>query len=108
MGVTNQEVYERLKMIGERLKKDYGAEEVILFGSYAKGEATEDSDVDLFIIAPTKERFFERMATVLGLVRDLYKGLALSPIVLTPDEVKRRLNIGDQFVQEILEKGIIL
>ena len=104
----NQEIYKRLKRISERLKKDYEAEEVILFGSYARDEATVDSDVDLFIVAPTKERFFERMATVLGLVRDLYKGLALSPIVLTPDEVKQRLKRGDQFVQEILENGVTL
>lgn len=104
----NQEIYKRLKRISERLKKDYEAEEVILFGSYARDEATVDSDVDLFIVAPTKERFFERMATVLSLVRDLYKGLALSPIVLTPDEVKQRLQRGDQFVQEILENGVTL
>ena len=104
----NQEIYKRLKRISERLKKDYEAEEVILFGSYARDEATVDSDVDLFIVAPTKERFYERMATVLGLVRDLYKGLSLSPIVLTPDEVKQRLKRGDQFVQEILESGVTL
>jgi predicted nucleotidyltransferase len=102
----NQEIYERVQKISERLKKEYGAEKVILFGSYATGEATEDSDVDLFIIAPTHERFFERMAAALGLVRDLYKGLALSPIVLRPEEVAERLKIGDQFVQEILEKGV--
>ncbi len=104
----NQEIYERLRKISERLKKEYHAERVILFGSYATGEATEDSDVDLFIIAPTNERFFERMAAVLRLVRDLYKGLALSPIVLRPEEMRQRLKIGDQFVQEILEKGVEL
>lgn len=104
----NKEIHNRLKKIGERLKKEYQAEKVILYGSYAAGEATEDSDVDLFIIAPTDERFFQRMATVLGLVRDLYKGLALSPIVLKPEEVRQRLKVGDQFVQEILETGIKL
>jgi uncharacterized protein len=104
----DQEIYERLRKISERLKKEYRAEKVILYGSYARGEATYDSDVDLFIIAPTNERFFQRMATVLGLVRDLYKGLALSPIVLRPEEVAERLKIGDQFVQEILEEGMEL
>jgi predicted nucleotidyltransferase len=104
----NKGIYERLKKISERLKKEYLAEKVILFGSYARGDATEDSDIDLFIIAPTNERFFERMAAVLALVRDLYKGLALSPIVLRPEEVEERLRIGDQFVQEILEEGVEL
>ena len=104
----NQEIFQRLRKISERLKKEYHAEKVILYGSYATGEATEDSDVDLFIIAPTNERFFERMATVRGLIRDLRNGLPVSPIVLTPEEVEKRRRKGDQFVQQILEEGIIL
>jgi len=104
----SQEIHERLKKISERLKKEYHAEKVILFGSYATGKITEDSDVDILVIAPTEERFFERMATVLGLVRDLYNGLALSPIVLQPEEVSERLKRGDQFVQDILETGVEL
>jgi len=104
--MMNEERYMRLRKISERLKKEYHAEKVILFGSYARGEAAEDSDVDILVVAPTNEKFFERMATVLEFVRDLYDGLALSPIVLRPEEVKQRLKIGDQFVQEILEKGV--
>ncbi|MEW6007840.1 MAG: nucleotidyltransferase domain-containing protein [bacterium] len=104
----DEKIMERIRLISERLKKEYKAEKVILFGSYAKGEQTKDSDVDLFIIAPTQERFYERMASVLGLVRDLYGGLALSPIVLKPEEVAKRLKIKDQFVEGIVKEGIEL
>lgn len=104
----NPETLERLRKISERLKKEYHAEKVILYGSHARGEATEDSDVDLFIIASTKERFFQRMATVRGLIRDLRNGLPISPIVLTPKEVEKRVEIGDQFIIEIIEKGLYL
>ena len=104
----DQEILGRLRKISERLKKEYHAEKVILYGSYARGEATEDSDVDLFIIAPSRERFFERMATVRGLIRDLRNGLPVSPIVLTPEEVEERRSKEDQFVQQILEEGIML
>lgn len=106
--MKNQEIMNRIKAIADRLKKEYHAETVILFGSYAKGEASEDSDTDILVIAPTDEKFFERMATVLELVRDLYNGLALSPIVLTSKEVKQRLKMGDPFVKEILEAGVKL
>jgi len=99
------DVMERIKAISQRIKEKYNAQRVILFGSYARNEVTEDSDVDILVIAPTKERFYERMATVLGFVRDLYQGLALSPIVLRPEELARRIEMGDQFVQEILETG---
>ena len=104
----NEEIFSRLKKIAERLKKEYKAERVILFGSYATGDATEESDIDLFIIAPTSERFFQRMATALKLIRDLKKGIPIELIVLTSDEVKERIEIGDQFVEQIIEEGIIL
>ena len=103
-----KDIMGRVEEISARLKKEYNAQEVILFGSYARGEATEDSDVDILVIAPATERFFDRMAKVLELVRDLYDGLALSPIVLRPEEVSERLRIGDQFIQEILEEGMKL
>ncbi len=104
----DQEIFEQLKKIADRLKRSYGAEKVILFGSYATGDATEDSDVDLFIIAPTNERFFERMASVRRLIRDLRNGLPIAPIVLTPEEIEERTKMGDQFITEILEEGLTL
>ena len=77
--MNNQQITERIKAIAERLKKEYHAKKVILFGSYARGEATDDSDVDLFIIAPTNKRFFKRMTTVRRLIRDLRNGLPVAP-----------------------------
>ena len=98
----------RLQTIGTKIKKEYRADRVILFGSYAKGNATKDSDVDLLVVAPTKEQFFERMASVRRVIRGLRDGLPVSPIVLTPDELEKRRQAGDPFVQEILETGISL
>ena len=103
-----RELNKQLQTIGDKIKKDYRAEKVILFGSYAKGNATEDSDVDLLVVAPTKERFFERMASVRRLIRDLRDGLAVSPIVLTPLELEKRRQAGDPFVRDILETGVSL
>lgn len=102
------QIEERIRKIGERIKKEYRAEKVILFGSYARGEATEDSDIDLFIVAPTKERFFQRMATVRRLIRDLRNGLPVAPIVLTAKELEKRKKAEDPFVEEILAAGIPL
>jgi len=102
------DITDRIKAIGERLKKEYSAQEVILFGSYARGEATEDSDIDILVIAPTTERFFDRMATVKRLIRDLRNGLPVAPIVLTQEEVEKRVKIKDQFVETILGEGVRL
>ena len=95
-----------IKAIAERLREHYGAKEVIFFGSYARGEATEESDIDLLIISETKERFFDRQATVRRLLRDLKRGTPVSPIVLTSDAIENRKKKGDHFIREIIETGI--
>ena len=102
------QIEERIRKIGERIKKEYRAEKVILFGSYATGEAEKDSDIDLFIIAPTKEPFFQRMATVRRLIRDLRNGLPVAPIVLTAKELDKRRVAEDPFIKEVLDTGIPL
>lgn len=106
--IVMDDVMDRIEAISEKLKKEYNAEKVILFGSHARGEATEDSDIDIFVIAPTKERFYERMATVRRLTRDLCYKLPFEPIVLTREEMEERLRRGDQFVEQIIENGIYL
>jgi len=105
---VKRELNRHLQTIGKKIKQEYHAERVILFGSYARGDATEDSDVDLLVVARTKERFFERMASVRRLIRNLRDGLPVSPIVLTPGELEKRRQAGDPFVQEILETGVSL
>lgn len=98
----------RLRAIADRLRERLGAQRVILFGSSARGEATEHSDIDLLVVAPTTDRFYDRMGAALAAVRDISAGMPLAPIVLTPEEVAARLRRGDQFVQEIVETGVSL
>jgi predicted nucleotidyltransferase len=102
----NKEISNRMKRISERLKDKYDATTVILFGSYARGEETEDSDIDLLVIAPSKERFFDRIASAKRLIRDLRDGLPVAPIVLTPEEAEKRRRIGDQFIRDIFDNGV--
>lgn len=97
-----------LKAIADRLRDRYGAERVLVYGSVARSEPTEHSDIDLLVVAPTEERFYQRMGSVLAIVRDLSHGIPLAPIVLTPEELATRLARGDQFIQEIVETGVDL
>jgi predicted nucleotidyltransferase len=92
--------------IAKRLREQYGAKEIILYGSYAKGEETGDSDIDILVISDTKERFHERQATVKRLLRGLKNKVAVSPIVLTPSELDWRLRINDVFIKEIMDTGV--
>ena len=98
-------VRKQIEIIINKLKQDYDPDQIILFGSYAYGNPTDESDIDLLIIKNTQEPILDRWMSVRRLVTDLRKGLAFSPIIVTPSELKIRLEKGDPFFEEILQKG---
>jgi predicted nucleotidyltransferase len=106
--MEKNEIQNVVKAIGQRLYDNYGAQKVVFFGSYVSGTPHEDSDIDLFIIKDTPDRPIDRQTQVRRLVRDLRRGIPFSPIVLTPTEVDYRLKIGDQFIENIFEHGVVI
>lgn len=94
-----------MNRIVKRLRQTYHPTQVILFGSYAYGHPTRDSDVDLLIIKETGQPFYDRLFEVRKLVSPVLRGYPFDVIVITPRELKRRLARGDQFLQEIVTKG---
>ena len=78
---------------------------IILFGSYAYGKPTQDSDVDLLVVMPCKGRPLDAALDVRLAVE---AGFPLDLIVRTPAEVRRRLALGDFFLREIVDRGIVL
>lgn len=96
-----------ISKIVEKIKKEYQPEKIILFGSYAYGKPTEDSDIDLLIIKESGKRRIDRFCEVRKIIRDI-KGISVQPVVFTRDEINKRLKIGDDFINDILKKGKIL
>jgi len=99
---------EIISRIVEKIKEGYNPQKIILFGSYARGNPTEDSDIDLLIIKETNKRRDERFVDVKRIIYNPNIRVPVSPIVYTPKELKRRLDMGDDFVNEILKKGVVL
>lgn len=101
----NKAIRKIIKQITEKIKNEYTPEKIILFGSYAYGEPSSDSDLDLFIIKETNKERRERFVEVKKLVYDPKRKVIFSPLVYTTAEVEERLSLGDEFIKEILEKG---
>jgi predicted nucleotidyltransferase len=97
-----QKARETIRLIADKLKENYNPEKIILFGSYAWGLPDEDSDLDLLVIKDTEETSHHRNVTARALVSSLRTGYGLDIVVITPEELKSRLEIGDQFLQEII------
>jgi len=97
-----------IQNIVQTLVCQYQPEKIILFGSYAYGQPNGQSDIDLLIVKNTAQPFHKRWAEVCHLVSELRRGIPFSPFVITPGELESRLDLGDPFFQEILEKGEVL
>jgi len=106
--LATKESREIIQDILGKLVAGYAPQMVILFGSYAYGNPQPDSDVDLLIIKETHERFIDRWVAVRRILSDPERMTPVETLVLTPEEVSKRLAIGDQFLAEILEKGEVL
>lgn len=107
MTVENR-IKEAIREIAEKIIREYQPRKIILFGSYAYGEPTEDSDIDLFIIKDTDEPPLKRWMELKKLLRDPSRTLAVAPLVYTEKELAERVAIKDFFIQEILEKGEVI
>ena len=94
--------------IARQLAAVYRPERMILFGSRTRGQAHADSDIDLLIVKDTTQPFYQRLAEVRRLVSAVRQGRAFEPVVLTPRELRERLALGDQFLQEIMTSGTVL
>jgi len=89
-------------------------EKVILFGSYAYGTPTQDSDIDLYIV--TKENFIPKTfdenlqikKRVYFALSNFRKKYASDILVHTLPVHQKFIELDSSFSKEIMQKGIIL
>jgi predicted nucleotidyltransferase len=97
---------ERIQNIVQRIVAGVNPKQIILFGSYAYGNPSPDSDVDIMVVMNTSERPAERVLAVSRLLRP--RPFPMDILVRTPDEITAALERKDSFIQEIFNRGIVL
>jgi predicted nucleotidyltransferase len=95
----------QIRAFSDAVAREFRPEKIVLFGSYAYGRPTEDSDVDLLVIMPFDRRQGRKS---LEIRQRIPASFSLDLIVRTPEFIAQRLAWGDCFTQEILSKGRIL
>lgn len=95
-----------IKSFCRAVAKQFRPKAIILFGSYAYGHPTPDSDVDLLVIMLKTRDRGERMSVRIR--QAVPRNFPLDLLVRTPKEVARRLRWGDAFLGEVMEKGKVL
>jgi len=87
---------ELIREVLERIKERFRPEKIILFGSYASGNATEESDLDVLIVAETDLPSNERFPAVSRLLADY--PAAFDIIFKTPEEYERTRGVVNHIV----------
>ena len=80
--------------------------QVILFGSYAYGAPTEDSDVDILVVMDIPKSEFLNKA--IEIRQHISYRFGLDLLVRSPEEIAYRVSYNDWFLREIAEKGEVL
>lgn len=98
-------VIKRIEELSERIAREFQPERIILFGSHAYGQPSSDSDIDLLIIMPFEGRQSEQAIRILNRLNEL---APIDLLVRRPEEIEERLEMGDSFMREIIERGKVL
>lgn len=90
----------------DRITRRFNPVRIILFGSWARGEARADSDVDLLVVLPKVEH---KRHVAIEILRAL-NGLPISKdvIVATPEEIRKRGNIIGNILRPALLEGKVI
>lgn len=102
-----QQTQKQLDKIVDEIVTKYQPEKVILFGSVARGEVTEDSDIDLLIIKAGVDQM-SRIDRHRDVAKLYSHTIASDILVYTPYEIKKRLYLGDPFIKTVFSEGKIL
>lgn len=102
-----QRITEQLiEEIKDRIVSAVQPEKIILFGSYAYGTPTKDSDLDLLVIMPSFEPMHKRIFRIRKLLRDFR--VPKDVIVYTPEEVNDWKDVSNAFITSIMRKGKVI
>jgi len=94
---------DKIADIVTKIVSGYNPDKIILFGSYATGKPTEDSDLDLMVIKATD---LPRPQRTVQVRKMLYGAMVpIDLIVYTPQEIAESKDNIFSFVSEVLNTG---
>ncbi len=95
----SKKINKEIKKLAQKIKKKYNAE-VYLYGSFAKKEFHEGSDIDLIIIGDFEGRMFDRIGKILELT-----DLPVEPLVYTRSEFQQMKKRPNFFINYVIKNA---
>jgi len=95
-----------LTLVRELIVDKFQPEMIILFGSLAAGEWTWKSDIDILIVADADELDIRNAISESGIKKKVSR--IISPVVVSPELLNDKLEIGHYFFDDIVKQGKLL
>jgi uncharacterized protein len=89
--------------VAQSIANQFRPDQIILFGSYAYGKPTPESDVDLLIVMETTLREKQQRLEISRAISP--RSFPLDVVVRTPQQLHDRISMGDAFLAEIVSRG---
>ncbi|MBI1953341.1 MAG: nucleotidyltransferase domain-containing protein [Candidatus Omnitrophica bacterium] len=89
-----------------RIVERFHPDQIVLFGSYARGQGGPDSDVDLLVVMPIRGSKRNMQLQVRLALHDIR--LPKDVIVVTPEQVERQRDIPGTIVRPAFLEGKVL
>ena len=95
-----------LSEVVDRIVRKYHPVKIILFGSWARGSAQEDSDLDLLVVLPEVEHKRKAAIQIGNSLSNLPIGKDI--IVTTPADIEKHGNTVGNILLPALEEGKVI
>ena len=99
--------HETIRTMAARIAERFHPQKIVLFGSYARGDATENSDVDLLVIVEGLSPRGKRSAPIIQMLAEEYP-LPVDVIVRPSSALEQWKDIPGTFAHRVSEEGIVL
>ncbi|MDE3090368.1 MAG: nucleotidyltransferase domain-containing protein [Chloroflexota bacterium] len=104
--MTKRQLDKTLNLMVKRLIKRFDPDQIILFGSHARGTARADSDIDLLVVLPVTGSKRAKQVEMRVALHAIH--VPKDIIVATPEEIARRRNIVGTIIRPALREGKVL
>lgn len=101
----NLHIMEQINQLCDQIVREFHPRKIILFGSYAYGQPTEDSGVDILVVMPFDGSSRDQAVKIRTRIDT---PVAMDLLVRTPEQISERLAMDDFFIREIIEQGKVL
>jgi uncharacterized protein len=96
---------EQIRAFCQAVAREFHPERIVLFGSYAYGQPTSESDVDLLVILPFRGNDLVKVIQIRSRVDASFP---LDLLVRKPHFIAARLQERDMFIELVMTRGVVM